>query len=134
LLQPEFGEFKQDCAMPPTVWAQNLLQELTKAACEWHDSDNSRREAIQVVLNKAGLHFPADAIRATGFRTDGNSRMVSDIMPAAIRECKNEYGCAVYEAVAYYAHFLEQVIIKYRHTRFPCILIVDVGMSDCQPL
>jgi hypothetical protein len=127
LLQPEFGEFDQDCAMPPTVWAQNLLQKLTKAACEWQDSDDSRRSAIQVVFNEAGIHFPSDVVRATSFRTDDISR----IMPPAIRRRKNDYG-AVYEAVGYYAQFLHQMLPKYRHARFPCIIVVDIGVSNCR--
>jgi hypothetical protein len=125
LLQPEFGEFDQDCAMPPTVWAQNLLEKLTIAACEWQHSDSSRRSAIQAVFNKAGIQFPSDIVRATGFKTDDNSQMVSNIMPPVIRGCKNQY-----EAVGYYARFLHQMLPKYRHARFPCILMVDIGVSD----
>ena len=54
-------------------------------------------------------------------------------MPAAIRACKNEHGDALSQAIVYYAHFLAQALENVLHyynydTRFPSILMVDMGM------
>jgi hypothetical protein len=127
LFQPEFGEFKQDCAMVPTTWAQTLLQKLTDSACRWYDRETFRRSEIQEVLKEAGLSLGGETIRGTDYKTDGHREV--NIMPPAIRECKNESGCALHQAIAYYAQFLQIPLSSYRHSRFPCILMVDVGMS-----
>jgi hypothetical protein len=126
LFQPEFGEFKKDCMMMPTAWAQELLRDLTVAACNWHDNETYRRSVTFEVLRDAGLYMAAETINRTEFKTDGNWKV--NIMPPVIRECKNEYGCALFEAVAYYARFLKAPLSDHRHARFPCVLMVDVGM------
>lgn len=127
LFQPEFGEFKKDCAKAPTTWAQKLLQKLTDSACKWYDNETARRSEIEDVLKDAGLSLRAGPIGRTEYTTDGHSAV--NIMPPAIRECKNESGCALHQAIAYYAQFLRIPLLHYRRSRFPCILMVDVGMS-----
>ena len=112
--------------MAPTKWALNLLQELTEAACIWHPDETNRRSAIYEVFKEAGLYLATEAISGTEYRTDGN--LPVNIMPPALRVCKNEYGCALMEAIAYYARFLLNAIRSNRHSHFPTILMVDVGM------
>lgn len=126
LFQPEFGQFKTDRAEPPTAWAQKLLQELTTAACKWYNDETGRRSEIHDILRDNGFSLAAQTINGTEHRTDGNSSAL--IMPAVIRECKNEFGFATAEAIAYYAQFLKREIRYHRFTRFPSILLVDVGM------
>jgi hypothetical protein len=127
LLQREFGTFQDDRALVPSATAQALLLSLTPAACQWYSSETLRRSAVQAVFKEFGLYFAAETIHATEYKTDGN--LFPEIMPAAIRECKNEKGCALYEAIAYYSQFLK-INLKpdAQNTRFPCILLLDVGM------
>jgi hypothetical protein len=125
LFQPEFGEFKKDCAMAPTTWAQKLLQELTESACKWYDNETTRRLEVHEVLKEAELYLGVEMIGGTDYRTGGNWKV--NIMPPAIRKCKNESGSALLEAIAYYAQFLKIPLPSYRHSRFPCILMIDVG-------
>jgi hypothetical protein len=128
LLQREFGTFQDDRALVPSATAQALLLSLTSAACQWYSSETFRRSAVQTVFKEKGeLYFAAEAIHATEYKTDGN--LFRRIMPAAIRECKNEKGCALYEAIAYYSQFLKlNLTPDARNTRFPSILLLDVGM------
>ncbi|KAI0251667.1 hypothetical protein BJV78DRAFT_1125953 [Lactifluus subvellereus] len=124
LLQKEFGEFRDDCELTPSIEAQDLLQTLTIVACQWHTSEAIRRSEVQQVFRDAGLHFTAEVVHETEFRTDGNLRAV--IVPPAIRECKNESGCALFEAIGYYANFFIRQL-RHRGTCFPCVLMLDVG-------
>jgi hypothetical protein len=129
LLQPEFGRFKDDCAVSPTAWAQGLLQEFTTAACEWYDNETSRRSAIFEVLNNHEIPMEPGTVLHTEFRTVGNWKVI--IMPPTIRECKNDSGSsgsALFEAVGYYAQFLNNALGEVRRSRFPCILMIDLGM------
>ncbi|KAI0252353.1 hypothetical protein BJV78DRAFT_1281708 [Lactifluus subvellereus] len=129
LLQKEFGEFMDDRELTPSIEAQDLLQTLTDVACRWHGIENNRRSEVQAVLHTAGLYlyFAAEEVFETKLRTDGNLRAV--IVPPAIRECKNESGCALFEAIGYYANFLDRQL-RHRGTCFPCILMLDVaGLS-----
>lgn len=128
LLQREFGEFIQDCAMPPTPWAQQLLQKLTMSACKWYQDETARRSDIHEVLKEADLYLGAETISGTEYKTDGNWKV--NIMPPVIRECKNEYGCALLEVIGYYAQFVKRAINYHDKTDFPCILLVDVGMLN----
>lgn len=125
LLQEEFGHFKDDCQVTPSAKAQELLQNLTVVACEWHDSETDRRSEVQSVLDdKADLYLSAETISGTEYKTDGTLK--GKIMPPSIRECKNESGCALFEAISYYVQYLKQKL-SFRGTRFPCILFVDIG-------
>ncbi|KAG6877125.1 hypothetical protein C0993_010077 [Termitomyces sp. T159_Od127] len=49
-------------------------------------------------------------------------------MPALIRECKNEKGYGVNEAIAYYGNYLINALQDYSeyNTRFPYLLFVDI--------
>ncbi|KAL5526108.1 hypothetical protein ACEPAG_7446 [Sanghuangporus baumii] len=125
LLQPQFGQFKDDCAAPSTAWAQELLQRLTTTACAWYDNETSRRSAIFDDLNKSGIYMAPETISNTEFKTDGNWKVV--IMPPAIRECKNDLGAgsALFEAVGCYAQFLNNALVY--ESRFPCVLMIDLG-------
>ncbi|KAF8343709.1 hypothetical protein F5887DRAFT_1206316 [Amanita rubescens] len=122
LLQEEFG-----CKVLPSPKSQELLQALTVAACKWHENETKRRSEIQEVLNDvAGLNLAAETIAGTEYKTNGNLRV--NIMPPVIRECKNEAGCALLEAIAYYVQFLVKVLDRRRmRNRFPCILLIDTG-------
>ncbi|KAL5537290.1 hypothetical protein ACEPAF_1113 [Sanghuangporus sanghuang] len=127
LLDPHFGKFKDNCSVPPEPWSQELLLELTSAACQWYDSETDRRSAILDVLNKSGIQMAAETINHTEYKTDGNCRVV--VMPAAIRECKTTTGInsAVFQSVGYYAQFLNNAKKKIKQSRFPCVLFVDTG-------
>jgi len=62
--------------------------------------------------------------------TDGN--LASTVMPAAIRECKNEQGDVLNKVILNYANFLSKALDHPRRfynfsTRFPSILMVDIG-------
>jgi hypothetical protein len=112
------------------MWAQQLLCDLTETSCKWYASETDRRSDIHDVLNGAGLYLGPETINGTEYKTDGHRRV--NIMPSAIRECKNEAGtgsgCALHQAIAYYGQFLKSRLRGYRYSRFPCILLVDVGM------
>jgi hypothetical protein len=125
LLQEEFGQFMDDCQLTPSAKAQELLRDLTVVACKWHANETFRRSEIQQVFDdKAQLYLSAETISGTEYRTDGTLK--GKVMPKAIRECKNESGCALYEAIGYYVQYLKRSL-SFRGTRFPCILIVDIG-------
>ena len=127
LLQEEFGLFMDDCKVFPSPKSQELLQALTVAACKWHEYETQRRSEIQKVLDDvAGLYLSAETIAGTEYKTDGNLRV--NIMPPVIRECKNEAGCALLEAIGYYVQFLVKVLDRRgMRNRFPCILFIDTG-------
>jgi hypothetical protein len=128
LLQKEFGEFQDDRTLLPSAEAQMLLLSLTEVMCKWHRTETTRRYEVQKVFSDvAGLWFHAETILGTEYTTDGN--LHAQVMPAAIRECKNESGCALFESIAYYGQFLRNNLSPdARVTRFPCILLIDVGM------
>ncbi|PVG03040.1 hypothetical protein CPB86DRAFT_779928, partial [Serendipita vermifera] len=118
--------FRDACTQPPSEKALELLDALSEAACTWHIDETSRRTAIQDIFNDiAGLYLSPESVSGTEYKTDG-TQVPFMIMPAAIRECKNEYGSALYEAIGYYVQFLVQRL-SYRGTRFPCILMTDIG-------
>ena len=61
----------------------------------------------------------------------GTSWLLVIVMPAAIRKCRDH---ALNLAILNYPRFLYEVLIDHRHffnfnTSFPCILLVDMGMS-----
>lgn len=127
LLQEEFGLFMDDCKVLPSPKSQELLQALTVAACKWYENETQRRSEIQKVLDDvAGLYLPAETISGTEYKTDGNLKV--NIMPPVVRKCKNEAGCALLEAIAYYVQFLVKVLDRRgMRNRFPCILLIDTG-------
>ncbi|KIK03232.1 hypothetical protein K443DRAFT_5494 [Laccaria amethystina LaAM-08-1] len=110
LLQEEFGLFMDELA-----------------ACKWYENKTQRRSKIQKVFDDvAGLYLSAETIRGTEYTTDGNLRV--NIMPAVIRECKNEAGCGLLEAIAFYVQFLVKALDRHGiRNRFPCILLIDTG-------
>jgi hypothetical protein len=90
--------------------------------CEWHAADFSRLFGVQKVFRDAG--FTPQEVHDAGLMTDGNLGDV--IVPPAIRGCKNEKGCALFEAIGHYSKFLIKQPYR-RGTCFPCILMLDVG-------
>jgi hypothetical protein len=92
----------------------------------WYDNETARRSAVFEVFKKAGLYFGAETVSGTEYRTDGNLQV--HIMPPSLRKCRNESGCALMEAIAYYVQFLRIAYGSHRNSHFPCILMVDVGM------
>jgi hypothetical protein len=127
LLQKEFGEFRDDCEAAPSVQAQKLSLQLTVTACQWHDDELSRTTMVYDVFKEyAGLQLTQETIPGTRYRTDGN--LMAHIIPPAIRKCKLEKGCALFEAIGYYANFLKDKL-NVSGTRFPCVLMLDVGKS-----
>jgi hypothetical protein len=127
LLQEEFGLFMDDCKVLPSPKSHELLQALTVAACKWYENKTQRRSEIQKVFDDVvGLYLSAETIGGTEYTTDGNLR--ANIMPAVIRECKNEAGCGLLEAIAYYVQFLVKALDRRGMcNRFPCILLIDTG-------
>ncbi|KAK7032248.1 hypothetical protein VNI00_013206 [Paramarasmius palmivorus] len=106
ILYEGFGQFQDRCASPPSKRGHDFLAELAHVACQWYDMEFQRRDAVADLLDKRlGLKFHAEAIRRTSFTTDRN--LAVDIMPAAVRECKNESGHALNQAITYYAQFLK---------------------------
>jgi hypothetical protein len=124
LLQKEFGEFRDDCEAAPSVQAQKLSLQLTVTACKWHNDELSRTKMVYDVFKEyAGLQL-SESIPGTHYTTDGN--LMAHIV------CKLEKGCALFEAIGYYANFLKDQV---GGTRFPCVLMLDVGKSAffCPP-
>ncbi|ESK86345.1 hypothetical protein Moror_5052 [Moniliophthora roreri MCA 2997] len=133
LLHEAFGHFKDRCSTPPSKKAVAFLAELAPVACKWYGTETERRTEVQRVFEKyTGLLFHAEFVPGTSYITDGN--LAVTVMPASIRECKNEYGAALNQAIVYYAKFLIQAH-SHSHsywnynTRFPCILMVDSGST-----
>lgn len=128
LLQKEFGQFQDDCAIAPTPESIALLGPLTLAACEWYTSENSRREKISQILKGKDCPTQLFMLRdIDNFQTDGHTYPV--VIPASLRDCKNNEGCALFQAIAYYGRFVHKELVDYRKfTRFPCILLTDIGM------
>ena len=133
LLNEAFGIFKDRCKAAPSARALAFLNELAVQACKWYLDETSRRSAIQTVFaHSLGLQFREEKVSKTEFITDGN--LVVIVMPAAIRECKNYTGNALSQVILYYSQFLKVAVTSRRHfynfnTSFPCILMVDMGMS-----
>ena len=109
------------------------LNELAPVACQWYGSELERRPKIADVLAvHVGLRFHEQKIPGMEYTTDGN--LVIIVMPAAIRECQNEHGDPLNQAILYYANFLRNAFESPHRfhncdSRFPCILLVDMGMS-----
>jgi hypothetical protein len=133
LLHPAFGIFKDRCKEPPSELALSLLNTLTPVACEWHDYKIQRRTIIRGMFQKyLALDFLEQKIPGTEYVTDGNLKVI--VMPAAIRECKNEHsGEPLNQAILYYMNFLKHAFTAHQYhnvdSRFPCILLIDMGTS-----
>lgn len=131
LLHSAFGVFKDKCKAAPSERALAFLDELAVKACNWYQEETERRSAIQAVFAKLlGIRFREEGISNTEYTTDGNLEVT--IMPAAIRECKNHSGNALNQVIIYYTRFLREALDRRFYnfkTCFPCILIVDMGMS-----
>lgn len=125
LLQQEFADFGNDCVQEPSVTAIQLLEDLTVVACKWYDNEDIRRDEINEIFRAANIPLSTDYIEGTSRKTDGNTRPV--IIPALIRVCKNDKGCAPFQAIAYYANFVQAKVDFRQYTRFPSILMTDVG-------
>ena len=99
----------------------------------WYEKETQRRDAVQNVLRKhLRLTFHPEKVPGTEYITDGNLTVV--IMPPCVRECKNEEGNPLNQATLYYSNFLKYAFDRPENfynfnTRFPCILVVDMGMS-----
>ena len=128
LLQSEFGEFKGDCLKRLTIWAQELLRDLTVALCTRHENVYHRREAIYEALRDAGIDLPRGGVPDTEYKPDGVANV--NIMPAVISVCNSDsVNAAFNKAVIYYSWFIETPLLTIRHSRFPCILLIEAGMS-----
>jgi len=132
LFHKAFGIFKDRCKAAPSERALALLEELTFKACEWYQDETKQRSAIQSVFSEhLGLDFPflAPNLQATG-------PLMGVVMPPAIRECKydKDKGHALNRAILYYCRFLCVALAdphRFHNLKssFPCILMVDTGMS-----
>ena len=133
LLHEAFGIFENRCETAPSERALTCLMELAPVACEWHDDGHKRWLEIQTVLEPGlGLRFHTEKIVDTELTTVGN--LVVTIMPAAIRACKNDTRDSLDRVTLCYGHFLDKamehpLLFHNFDTRFPCILMVDMGMS-----
>ena len=132
LLHPVFGIFKDRCKEPPSELALSLLNAINPVACEWQDFEIQRRSVVREMFQRyLGLNFLEQKIPGTEYATDGNLSAI--VMPTAIRECKNEHGEPLNQAILYYANFLKYAFVAHQYhnvdSRFPCILLIDMGMS-----
>ncbi|KAI0252373.1 hypothetical protein BJV78DRAFT_350633 [Lactifluus subvellereus] len=131
LLHEAFGIFKDRCEAAPSEQALACLEELAHVGCKWYASEAIRRPEIQSVLQKhMGLRLHEQKVPGTEFTTDGN--LITIVMPAAIRECRNEHGDVLFQVILFYGNFLNKALedpLCYHNcdTRFPSILIVDMG-------
>ncbi|PFH47559.1 hypothetical protein AMATHDRAFT_50201 [Amanita thiersii Skay4041] len=134
--EEEFGRFKDDCKCEPSVFpspeAQKLVLGLTIAACKWvNDNDKAaRRSAIyELFRDKFNVDMRTERISGTDYETDGH--MKYSVMPAVIRESKNEIEMGYIQplkAIAAYVQCLLKAVRKCRgQSRFPCIIMVDIG-------
>ena len=125
--------FRDRCSTTPSKRAVAFLDELTTPACDWYPDENQRGSAIRSVFQEhLDIRFHAEKVPNSNFTTDGNFAVI--VMPAAIRESQKETGNTLNQAILYYTQFLHQALSDHRHfynfyTRFPCILMVDMGMS-----
>ena len=133
LYDEAFGVFKTRRDQPPSKKALTFLDDLSHVTCCWYTAETSRRDAVQEVFQKhTNFSFDRKPIKGTTYMTGGHLDVI--VMPAAIRECKNETGDAFNQVIAYYGHFLYNANHTPRHyenlnTRFPCLLMVDRGES-----
>jgi hypothetical protein len=130
LLHEAFGIFKDRCKAAPSERALTFLGELTAEACKWYQDETKRRSAIRSVFEEhLGVRFHQEQVPNTESTTDGNLTVI--VMPPAIRECRDH---ALNLAILNYSRFLYEALIDHRHffnfnTSFPCILMVDMGIS-----
>lgn len=128
LMDESFGIFVDRLHKPPTEHSFNFAIKFATTAYMWFKSEGERRFAIQKLLDEElNIKLHPETIFSSNVETDGN--LAVNIMPAAIRECKNDAGHARNQAIAYYARFFMDVKEQYDsyYTRFPCILITDIG-------
>ena len=86
-----------------------------------------------VINGPTGLQWAFDFVRRRSLTLNLGSLVVT-IVPAAIREYRNEAGDVLNQAILYYSQFLSQALADHRqfynfNTSFPRILMVDMGMS-----
>ena len=133
LYDEAFGVFKTRRDQPPSKKALTFLDDLAHVTCCWYGAETSRRDAVQEVFQRhTNFSFDPKPIKGANYATNGHLDVI--VMPAAIRECKNETGDALNQVIAYYGHFLYNANHTPRHygnlnTRFPCMLLVDQGAS-----
>jgi hypothetical protein len=103
----------------------NLLQ--------WHANGTGlKSNGREVLANHLGLQFQEQKIPGTEYTTDGN--LAAIVIPAAIRECKNEHGDPLNQAILHYSNFVRKIFespLKFHNcdSRFPCILLIDMGTA-----
>ncbi|KAI0686932.1 hypothetical protein BC835DRAFT_1420050 [Cytidiella melzeri] len=130
LLDEAFGDFEVRCQQPPSDAALEFANELAVVACQWHPSESQRVDELwEVIERHTGLYIPGQTVPGSRCTTDGNLSV--NIMPACIRDCKNEYGNALNQAIAYYGMYLSRVVdsVANYETRFPCILMINYGST-----
>ncbi|KAH0588445.1 hypothetical protein H2248_004290 [Termitomyces sp. 'cryptogamus'] len=128
LYERAIGVFRDRCKQLPSDKAMDCLLRLTQVGCEWYPVEADRREAVAKVFSEClDLQFHTEKIGITEYVTDGH--LAFNIVPAAIRECKNEEGSALYQATLFYTIFLSRALLGFgnRNTCFPSILVVDSG-------
>jgi hypothetical protein len=70
-----------------------FLDKLSHVGCAWHKSEHLRRDAVKSVFEEyTNFDFDPKPVPGTTYTTDGHLDI--NVMPAAIRECKNESGDA----------------------------------------
>ena len=127
-----FGIFKDRCKAPPSKRSLLFLDKVAFKACEWYKEETQRRTAIQSAFEELDIRFHVEKVPNTEFTTDGN--LVINIMPAAIRECKNHSGHALNQVILCYTRFVLEALSDPQRsftldTTFPCILMTDIGIS-----
>jgi hypothetical protein len=135
LLDEAFGIFKDKCEDLLSETALTLLNELSCTCCHWYSSEPARQVAVQEVFERCSpLRFAPHLIvtKERQCMTDGN--LPIHIIPASILECKDTPGFALNQAILYFSKFLYNAVHHPNHycdrkTRFPCILLVDIGTS-----
>ena len=124
-----FGRFKTRCRQPPSTNALAFLDKLSSVACIWHKSELFRRDAVKRLFEEyTDFNLDPKPVPETTYTTDGHLEV--NIMPAAIRECKNEFGEGYNQVIVYYTKFLQNTFDPSYwnlNTRFPCVLMVDEG-------
>lgn len=128
LMDPSFGIFRDRLEKPPSHHSLDFCAYLVHTACKQFTKEADRMSDIREVFKtRLGLDLHPETITGHECETDGN--LEYQIMPALIRECRNNSAYALNQAIAYYAKFLQNVLQKYRSfpTRFPSILMVDMG-------
>lgn len=128
-MDASFGIFQDRCKQPPSPQSLAFTAVLTDTVCEFYPTEEERRSVVNAHFLELGLRLESAAVPGREATTDGHLEV--NVMPAMIRECKNDQGYALHKAIAYYGDFVLQAFGQYTNhpTHFPCILMTDIGQS-----